>query len=80
MKWFGRKAARDDSRPALSRAGMATRFGDWPQAYDAQLRAAYLANPVAQRSVKLVAEGVGAAPLKGSDPALVRLVAARSAG
>ena len=80
MKWFGRKSGRDDTRPALSRAGLVTRFGDWPQHYEAQLREAYLANPVAQRSVKLVAEGVGAAPLRGSDPALVALVAARSGG
>ncbi|MEZ0242550.1 MAG: phage portal protein [Sphingomonas sp.] len=80
MKWFGRKSGREDSRPVLARAGLATRFGDWPQNYDAQLRDAYLANPVAQRSVKLIAEGVGGAPLRGSDPALVRLVAARSAG
>jgi HK97 family phage portal protein len=80
MKWFGRKSGRDDSRPALSRIGMMSRFGDWPSNYEGQLREAYLANPVAQRSVKLVAEGVGAAPLKGSDPALVRLVAARSGG
>jgi len=84
MKWFGRKSGRDDSRPALerfgSRSGLATRFGDWPQGYDAQLREAYLVNPVAQRSVKLIAEGVGGAPLKGSDPALVALATARSGG
>ncbi|MCW3846430.1 phage portal protein [Sphingomonas sp. LB-2] len=80
MKWFGRKTGRDDARPALSRAGVLSAFGEWPRSYDAQLREAYLANPVAQRAVKLVAEGVGGAPLKGSDPALVRLATARSGG
>jgi HK97 family phage portal protein len=35
---------------------------------------------VAQRAVKLVSEGVGGAPLTGSDPALVALVRARSGG
>jgi len=59
---------------------LTTRFGDWPQNYEARLREAYLANPVAQRSVKLIAEGVGGAPLCGSDPALVRLATARSGG
>ena len=80
MKWFGRRAGRDDARPTLSRQGFAMRSGEWPQNYDTQLRDAYLANPVAQRAVKLIAEGVGGAPLKGSDLELVRLVRARSAG
>ena len=40
----------------------------------------FLANPIAQRSVRLVAEGVGQAPLHCSDPRLARLVAATSAG
>ncbi len=36
---------------------------------------AYLANPVAQRSVRIVAEGVGGAPVACADPALARLLA-----
>jgi HK97 family phage portal protein len=44
------------------------------------IREAYLKNPVAQRAVRLVAEGVGSAPLSASDPELVRLVSATSAG
>lgn len=80
MKWFGRKAGREGSRPALSRAGSVTAFGEWPRSYEAQVRDAYLANPVAQRAIRLVSEGVGSAPLTGSDPALVALVAARSGG
>jgi HK97 family phage portal protein len=48
--------------------------------YEASVRAGYLQNPVAQRAVRLVAEGVGGAPLTASDPALLALVAASSAG
>jgi len=46
-------------KPNLT-AGLGTSYptGEWPSAYYAQLRAAYLHNPVAQRAVKLVAEGV----------------------
>jgi len=35
--------------------------------YAAQLRAAYLQNPVAQRSVRIISESVGNAPLSGGD-------------
>ena len=48
--------------------------------YDAAVRTGYLHNPVAQRAVRLVAEGVGGAPLGASDPALLALVSATSAG
>ncbi|MET0251742.1 MAG: phage portal protein [Novosphingobium sp.] len=49
--------------------------------YDAAIRASYLQNPVAQRAVRLVAEGVGGAPLAATtDPALTALVNATSAG
>ena len=58
----------------------------WDAAFDAGPNAApfdyrravgeaYLANPVAQRSVRIVAEGVGGAPLACADPALARLLA-----
>jgi HK97 family phage portal protein len=40
----------------------------------------FLANPIAQRSVRLVAEGVGQAPLLCSDARLAALVTATSAG
>ena len=79
MKWFGRKAVREGARPALARVG-AGGFGEWPRSYEAQVREAYCHNPVAQRAVKLVAEGVGGAPLAASDPALLALVSARSGG
>ena len=81
MKWFGQKAGREGSRPALSRAGFAAAaLGEWPQSYEAQVRDAYAGNPVAQRAVKLVAESVGGAALSGSDDDMLALVAARSGG
>jgi HK97 family phage portal protein len=80
MKWFGRKSAREGVRPALSRAGAVGAVGEWPRSYEAQVREAYLANPVAQRAVKLVSQGVGGAPLDASEPGLGSLVAARSGG
>ena len=43
-------------------------------------RAAYLHNPVAQRAVRLIAEGLGGAELEETDPALHALVTARSGG
>jgi len=51
-----------------------------PFDYNAAVRRAYLDNPVAQRAVRLVAEGIGGAPLMPSDPALASLVTATSAG
>lgn len=87
MKLFGWKAAgRDDARPALSPyggsayAGPGSISGDWPGTYEPQVRDGYQRNPIAQRAVKLVAEGVGSAPLNASDPALIALVTARSGG
>lgn len=51
-----------------------------PFEYAQAARRAYLENPVAQRAVRLVAEGIGGAPLAATDPALERLVSASSAG
>ena len=48
--------------------------GSPPFDYGSAVREAFLANPVAQRSVRIVAEGVGGAPLAGEDPALEKLV------
>ena len=55
-------------------------LGDWPRSYEAQVRAGYVENAIAQRSVRLVAEGVADAPLGGSSPELVALIEARSGG
>lgn len=59
-----------------------TAFDGGPPAYEytRSVRAAYLDNPVAQRSVRLVAEGVGSAPLLPCDERLAALVSATSAG
>lgn len=50
-----------------------------PFEYRGAVRRAFLDNPVAQRAVRLVAEGVGGAPLAGETRALA-LVGATSAG
>jgi HK97 family phage portal protein len=55
-------------------------LGSWPTSYEAQVRAGYLENAIAQRAVRMVAEGVAAAPITSADPELVRLVTRRSAG
>jgi HK97 family phage portal protein len=62
--WFGRKAARETARPSLFRAwSAAPAAGDWPRSYEAQVRDAYLGNPIAQRAVRLVAECAAWAPV-----------------
>lgn len=48
--------------------------------YDRGIREGFLANPIAQRSVRLIAEGIGQAPLACPDPRLATLVTATSAG
>jgi HK97 family phage portal protein len=80
MKLFGRKSAgRDDPRPALARA-LTWGAAELPRSYEAQVRSAYRDNPVAQRAVRMVAEGVGGAPLACSDGAALALVVATTAG
>ena len=51
-----------------------------PFDYQLAVRRAYLDNPVAQRAVRLVAEGIGQAPLVPTDPRLAAMVCATSAG
>ncbi len=86
MKLFGWKSAgRAQSRPAhfavpLARAFGAWGAGEWPRSYDAQVREGYLENAIAQRAVRLVAEGVAATPFAASDDAVEALVAATSGG
>ena len=75
-------------RPPLARSFVSPwQTADWrggetraPFNYLMGVRAAYLRNPVAQRAVRLVAEGIAGAPLTASDPALLALVAETSAG
>jgi HK97 family phage portal protein len=54
--------------------------GKGPFDYHAAVRRAYLENPVAQRAVRIVAEGIGGAPLLPADPKLLALVGETSAG
>lgn len=55
-------------------------FAEAPFSYLAATRAAYMENPVAQRAVRIVSEGVGSAPIIASDEKLQRLIAETSAG
>ncbi|MGL5838234.1 MAG: phage portal protein [Sphingorhabdus sp.] len=86
MKLFGWKSAgRAQARPARFAVPLARRFnswslGEWPMSYEAQVREGYLNNAIAQRAVRLVAEGVASAPLVASDDALTALVTATSGG
>lgn len=54
--------------------------GRAPFEYNSAVRRAYLDNPVAQRAVRLVAEGVASTPLKPTDTALLALIQDTSAG
>ena len=81
MNIFGRKSAgRAPVRPALSRGSNSFALGEWPRAFEPRVRDAYAGNPVAQRAVRLVVEGVASAPLSASDPAALMLVQATSGG
>jgi HK97 family phage portal protein len=62
---------------ALALGAQPTRVGF---EYRRGVREAFLDNPVAQRAVRIVADGVGAAPLTVSDPRARRLIEAHSAG
>ena len=87
MKIFGWKSAgRGLLRPVQSRAysarpyGIPGSSGEWPRSYEAQVREGYLNNAIAQRAVRLVAEGAASAPLTASDPTVLALVNATSGG
>lgn len=62
--------------PPAFEGGLALRGYDYPRA----VAEGFLANPIAQRSVRLIAEGIGQAPLACSDDDLAALVTATSAG
>jgi len=79
MRLFG-KAARGNARPVLTRGfgTIGASGGEWPSGYEAQVRAAYLGNAVAQRAVRIVAEGAGSITIDATpaQPAATRLLAA----
>ena len=54
--------------------------GRAPFEYASAVRRAYLENPVAQRAVRLVSEGIAGASLKAADPKLSALIGETSAG
>ncbi|MGE4429133.1 MAG: phage portal protein [Sphingobium sp.] len=76
MKLFGWKGAAGSPRPDLSRGyggwgwghagGAGGAQGEWPAAYEPQVRAAILANPIAQRAVRLISESAGGAAIHAS--------------
>ena len=65
----------DAWHPAFESAAAGCRYD-----YARGIAEGFLANPIAQRSVRLLAEGVGQAPLDCSDARLAALVTATSAG
>ncbi|MEL6540405.1 MAG: phage portal protein [Pseudomonadota bacterium] len=48
--------------------------------YTAAVRQSFLANPIAQRAVRIVSEGIAGAPVSSSDAQVTSLVTATSAG
>jgi len=83
MKLFGWKSAGRDVRPVLARYGLWSAggsSGDCTDDYAAQVRQGYCRNAVAQRAVRLVAQGLAGAPVDASSPDLLALVSARSGG
>ncbi|MEE4154467.1 MAG: phage portal protein [Erythrobacter sp.] len=48
--------------------------------YASAVRSGFLSNPIAQRAVRIVAEGIAQAPLTSSEPRLINLITATSAG
>jgi len=83
MKLFGWKSAGRDVRPVLARYGLWSAggsSGEWADDYAAQVRQGYCRNAVAQRAVRLIAQGLAGAPVSASSPELLALVSARSGG
>jgi HK97 family phage portal protein len=86
MKIFGWKmAGRAVARPAASQVALARLVsgvgaGGWARGYEAQVRELYLDNAIAQAAVRLIAQGLSAAPLQASDARALALVKATSAG
>ena len=54
--------------------------GEAPRSYEAQVKASYLANPVAARAIRLISEGAGGAPVVANPPGHPALGLLASAG
>ncbi|MEM8975677.1 MAG: phage portal protein, partial [Pseudomonadota bacterium] len=61
--------------PAFAETG-----GPQPYQYERAVRDGFLSNPIAQRAVRIVSEGVGQAPITSDNEKLSALVTATSAG
>jgi HK97 family phage portal protein len=87
---FGRGRSRrsaSNAHVALTRSASAFAVGEWPRSYELQVRDGYLNNAIAQRAVRLVAEGAASVPLTAKDTgdgqvaaAALALIRATSAG
>ncbi|QJQ32376.1 phage portal protein [Sphingomonas lacunae] len=87
MNLFGIKSRRTPARAVLARTASwigGAGVGALPRSWEEQVRAAYCANPVAQRVCRIVAEAVGGAPLVADDTpggaAALALIGAQSGG
>ncbi len=79
------KSGGQQAKPPLGRSyigtyGGAVFSGEAPFSYEGRVREAYVDNAIAQRAVRIVAEGVGGAPLAPMEEKLAALVNATSAG
>ncbi len=80
----------ETSRVPLASGFVTGMPGEWLHAFEATIpdgyeytsavRRGFLANPIAQRAVRIVAEGIAQAPLSSSHAELMALVKATSAG
>lgn len=82
---IAQKGSNVDQRPPLGRLffgafGSGQPDGMASYSYADNVRSAYEGNAVAQRAVRIVAEGVGGAPVSSSSSAVAVLIAATSAG
>jgi HK97 family phage portal protein len=66
--------------PRVPSWAMPWQGGEAPRSYEAQVRDSFLANPVAARAIRLVAEGAGGAPLVSNPPGHPALALLASAG
>lgn len=73
-------AARESGPPTARIPAWATPVGEGAAGYAGQVRAAFLANPVASRAVRLVAEGAGGAPIISNPPGHPALALLASCG
>ena len=61
--WRTKSAARTVNSPFWATPWNGSGGASLPRSYEAQVRAAFLSNPVASRAVRLVSEGAGGAPV-----------------